>query len=98
MDEEERKARLTARFAGARKRLLSIRHPAEYSRLERAGELESHLTMIGEEAADHYLTLEAQLKARAAAIGDPKDRHAYLSQIPQMAEEMVMSDIIETRD
>ena len=68
MDEEERKARLTARFAGARKRLLSIRHPAEYARLEKTGELESHLMTIGEEAADHYLTLEAQLKARAAAI------------------------------
>ncbi len=81
MNEEERKARLTARFAGARKRLVSINHPAEYARLEREGKLESHLMTIGAEAADHYLTLEGQLKARAEAIADPRERDAYLSQM-----------------
>ena len=95
--DEERKARLKGSFAGARKRFLSVNHPADYARLVKAGEMESHLMRIGEEAADLYLTLEDQLKAKAEEITDQNEQAAYLSQIPHMAREMVLKEVIEVR-
>ena len=92
---DDRKALLTSSFAGARKRFLSISHPAAYAALVKTGQLESHLMRIGEEAADHYLTLEDQLKQTAAEIPEARERQAYLSQIPHMAKEMVLNEIVE---
>jgi hypothetical protein len=91
----DRKAQLASSFAGARKRFLSISHPASYAALVKTGQLESHLLRIGAEAADHYLTLEDQLKRQAAKIAEDRERQAYLSQIPHMAREMVLSEIVE---
>jgi hypothetical protein len=91
----DRKTQLTSNFAGARKRFLSISHPAAYAALVKTGQLESHLMRIGAEAADHYLTLEDQLKRQAAKIAEDRERQAYLSQIPHMAREMVLSEIVE---
>jgi hypothetical protein len=91
----DRKTQLASNFAGARKRFLSISHPAAYAALVKAGQLESHLMRIGAEAADHYLTLEDQLKQQASQIAEDRERQAYLSQIPHMAREMVMSEIVE---
>lgn len=93
----ERRTRLAASFAGARKRFLSINHPADYARLVKEAQLESHLIRIGEEAADLYLTLEDQLEAKAEEITDQKEQQAYRSQIPHMAQEMVLSDIVDVK-
>jgi hypothetical protein len=91
----DRKTQLTSNFAGARKRFLSISHPATYAALVKAGQLEDHLMRIGAEAADHYLTLEDQLKHQASEIPEDRERQAYLSQIPHMAKEMVLSEIVD---
>ena len=92
---QDRKDQLTSNFASARQRFLAISHPAAYARLVKAGELENHLTRIGAEAADLYLTLEGQLKTKAAEIAEERERQAYLSQIPMIAREMVIEDVIE---
>jgi hypothetical protein len=91
----DRKTQLTSNFAGARKRFLSISHPVAYAALVKTGQLESHLTRVGAEAADQYLTLEDQLKQQASQIAEERERQAYLSQIPHMAKEMALSEIVE---
>lgn len=93
---QDRKDQLTSNFASTRQRFLAISHPSEYAQLVKAGELESHLMRIGAEAADLYLTLEDQLKAKAAEIAEERERQAYLSQIPMIAKEMVIEEIVET--
>ena len=60
---------LAGKAASARKQYLVNRKPAEYAQMEKAGELNGHLDLIGRSAADYYATLMAQMQKQAEEKG-----------------------------
>jgi transposase len=94
MTEEEDRKRLQSLYAGRHKGFLAKQHPDVYVRMEREGTLKAHLEMRGQEAADYYLTLEAQMKEKAQEIADPRARESYLNSIPFTVAEIVREEIV----
>jgi hypothetical protein len=64
--------------------------------MERSGALETHLRQTGEDAASLYETIIDQMNERAEAMTSQADRTSYLLSAPQVASEMVNTDIICT--
>ena len=90
----EQKQRLQSLYAGKHKAFLMQNHPSAYAKMERAGTLEDHLKLIGEEAARTYELLQDQMKAKAETIADPRKKTAYLDSIWMTVEEIVDHDIV----
>jgi 3-deoxy-D-arabino-heptulosonate 7-phosphate (DAHP) synthase len=60
---------LAGNAASARKQYLANKKPNEYAQMEKAGELDAHLELIGRSAADYYATLMAQMQKQAEERG-----------------------------
>lgn len=91
---DDRKQRLQGTYAGLHKGFLATNHPADYARLEQTGELDAYLRTLGEQAADYYQTLTEQMQSQAEEIVNPREKRAYLAQVPFRASEIVRTDIV----
>jgi len=92
--DEETLTRMTSLYAGRHKAFLATRHPDVYAQKEKAGTLEAHLLKRGREAAEYYLTLEAQMEERAKAIANTREREAYIGGIPSTVAELVREELV----
>lgn len=96
MDESKLK-HLQTLYAGGHKNFLAAQHPKTYAEMAEKGTLDSYLMMIGEQAADHYLTLKEQMLEQAKTIEDPREREVYINQIPFVAAEIVKAEIVHVK-
>jgi hypothetical protein len=93
---DEKRDHLQSLYAGRRRMFLQQHHPPTYAAMERAGALETHLRQTGEDAASLYETIIDQMNERADAMTSQADRTSYLLSAPQVASEVVNTDIIYT--
>jgi hypothetical protein len=93
MDESQMQ-RLRSLYAGRHKSFLAQQHPKAYAEMARGGTLEAYLKTIGEQAADHYQTLENQMLAQAQAIENPREREDAINRIPLVVSEIVHAEIV----
>lgn len=89
LTEQEREA-LAGRARTARIQWLLAHNAREYARMEKAGELQGHLDLIADEAADHYDTLVTQMRDGA------RERKETLNeaQMAASAWELTLDDIV----
>jgi hypothetical protein len=93
MDESQMQ-RLRSLYAGRHKSFLATQHPKTYAEMHRNGTLDAYLRTIGEQAADHYQTLEDQMLAQAKAIENPREREDAINRIPLVVSEIVHAEIV----
>jgi hypothetical protein len=91
---DEKRDHLQSLYAGRRRMFLQQHHPQTYAAMEQAGTLETHLKQTGEDAASLYGTIIDQMNERADAMTSQAERTSYLLSAPQVASEMVNTDII----
>lgn len=87
-------------YAAAAKRHLQRNDPERYRKLEQAGRLDPEMNDLGEEAARQEELIERQFLERnpVPANAEYLERAAHLAQAEQVAQEMVMADLILTPD
>jgi hypothetical protein len=86
---EQRKA-LAGNASNARIRWLLAYNVREYARMKTSGELQEHLDLIGNEAADHYDILVTQMRDGAKSRGETPNE----AQISASAWELTLADIV----
>lgn len=81
-------------YSQRREQFLRDAHPQALLKLKAKGLLAEHLEQIGEEAAEAYETLEGQLRTNPDAPKEMAERLAYFQQIPLIADEIVLNDVV----
>jgi hypothetical protein len=89
LTEQQREA-LAGNAANARIRWLLAYNVREYARMKTAGELQEHLDLIGNQAADYYDTLVTQMRDGARERKETPNE----SQISASAWELTLADIV----
>ncbi len=85
---------LTDRFASLHKRFLIESYPSVYAAMERNGMLPAHLEETGRQGQAMFEAVSERLRKNAAGAATEAERQALLEQIPLVAEEMVIQDLI----
>ena len=57
--------RLQTSFSGEHKSYLADNYPAAYATMQKKGELDAYLQEIGKQAAEMYLRLKGEMRAKA---------------------------------
>ena len=94
MEQTPQFERLKKAYSQRREQFLRDAHPQALLKLKASGQLTEHLDQIGEEAAEAYETLEGQLRTNPDAPKEMAERLAYFQQIPLIAEETVLNDVV----
>lgn len=95
--------KLAVRYAREHRKFLEQANPSLLQQLQSAGQLTSYLKEVGEQAEAMFETLEAQMVHAPDMPKEPRARIARLEQVPVVANELVMNDLIlqprpETQD
>jgi len=88
---------LQSLYAGRHKNFMAIQHPKTFAKMVADRTLNSYLMTIGEQAANHYRTVQQQILEQAGAIQDLTERQVRIDQAPFMADEIVMNEIVHVK-
>lgn len=81
-------------YSRRREQFLRDAHPQALLKLKASGRLSEHLEQVGEEAAEAHETFEGQLRTNPQAPKEMAERLVYFQQIPLIAEETVLQDVV----
>jgi hypothetical protein len=82
-------------FAKLHRNYLETTRPEMFAQMKAAGTLEEHCRQRGQEAAEMYETVEAQLMNQPGPENEtPAERMKRMEQAPLMASEIVTTDLV----
>ncbi len=81
-------------FATMRDRFLKEAYPKEYARMEKSGELQTHLETISEEASEMWDDLMVQMRTSPDLPEDYLERVKALESMPEQVRELVNAELI----
>ena len=81
-------------FETMRREFLKEAYPKEYQRMETSGELQMHLSQIGEDAMEMWDDLQSQMMTSPDLPENYPERVKALEAIPEQIREMVSADLI----
>lgn len=81
-------------YANLHRKFLETSHPETLKRLKESGDLGAYLRRVGKAAEDRYEDITTQMATAKDLPKDYLERVKALEQIPFVAEEIVMDEVV----